>query len=121
MLWLVPSQTILTQTADALRDTRHAYRRALETACAGPVEVLTIEEALGLSRGVVEGSTVVIVATIQAFRAEDTTGRRVYAQNGSLAEHFLNLPANRSAELCPARMASPCHRWSTCCACAGPS
>ena len=101
VLWLVPSQTILTQTADALRDTRHAYRRSLETACAGPVEVLTIEEALGLSRGVVEGSTVVIVATIQAFRAEDTTGRRVYGQNGSLADHFLNLPASRIADLLP--------------------
>ena len=101
VLWLVPSQTILTQTADALRDPRHDYRRALETACAGPVEVLTIEEALGLSRGVVEGSTVVIVATIQAFRAEDTTGRRVYGQNGSLADHFLNLPTNRSADLLP--------------------
>ena len=101
VLWLVPSQTILTQTADALRDPRHAYRRALETACAGPVEVLTIEEALGLSRGVVEGSTVVIVATIQAFRAEETTGRRVYAQNGNLADHFLNLPTNRSADLLP--------------------
>lgn len=101
VLWLVPSQTILSQTADALRDPRHAYRRALETSCAGPVEVLTIEEALGLSRGVVEGSTVVIVATIQAFRAEDTTGRRVYGQNGSLADHFLNLPANRQADLLP--------------------
>lgn len=100
-LWLVPSQTILAQTADALRDPRHPYRRALETACAGPVEVLTIEEALSMSRGVVEGATVVIVATIQAFRAEDTTGRRVYAQNGSLAEHFLNLPANRAADMLP--------------------
>ncbi len=101
VLWLVPSQTILTQTADALRDTRHAYRRALETACVGPVEVLTIDEALGLSRGVVEGSTLVIVATIQAFRAEDTTGRRVYSQNGSLADHFLNLPPHRKAQLLP--------------------
>ena len=101
VLWLVPSQTILAQTADALRDARHPYRRALETACAGPVEVLTIEEALGLSRGTVEGSTVIIVATIQAFRAEDTTGRRVYSQNGSLADHFLNLPAGRIADLLP--------------------
>jgi len=100
-LWLVPSQTILAQTADALRDPRHPYRRALETACAGPVEVLTIEEALSLSRGAVLGGTVVIVATIQAFRAEDTTGRRVYAQNGGLADHFLNLPANRAADLLP--------------------
>lgn len=101
VLWLVPNQTILAQTADALRDPRHPYRRALETACAGPVEVLTIEEALSVSRGVVEGGTVVIVATIQAFRAEDTTGRRVYAQNGNLAEHFLNLPPSRVADMLP--------------------
>ena len=101
VLWLVPSQTILGQTADALRDPRHPYRRALETACAGPVEVLTIEEALSVSRGVVEGSTVVIVATIQAFRSEDTTGRRVYSQNGGLAEHFLNLPQARIPDMLP--------------------
>ena len=101
VLWLVPSQTILGQTADALRDPRHPYRRALETACAGPVEVLTIEEALAVSRGVVEGNTVVIVATIQAFRSEDTTGRRVYSQNGGLAEHFLNLPQSRIPDMLP--------------------
>lgn len=101
VLWLVPSQTILQQTADALRDPRHAYRRALETACTGPVEVLTIDEALGLQRGLVEGGTVIIVATIQAFRSEDTTGRRVYSQNSAVAEHFLNLPAGRVAELMP--------------------
>ena len=101
VLWLVPSQTILGQTADALRDPRHPYRRALETACTGPVEVLTIEEALAVPRGVVEGSTVVIVATIQAFRSEDTTGRRVYSQNGGLAEHFLNLPPSRVADMLP--------------------
>ncbi len=106
-LWLVPSQTILAQTADALRDPRHPYRRALETACAGPVEVLTIEEALSLSRGMVLGGTVVIVATIQAFRAEDTTGRRVYAQNGGLAEHFLNLPASRAADMLPGPDGNP--------------
>ncbi len=107
VLWLVPSQTILAQTADALRDPRHPYRRALETASAGPVEVLTIEEALGVSRGVVEGSTLVIVATIQAFRAEDTTGRRVYSQNGGLADHFLNLPAGRAAEMLPGADGKP--------------
>ena len=64
VLWLVPSNTILDQTADALRDPRHPYRRALELAC-GAVEVVTIEEALRLSRATVEGQTVVIVATIQ--------------------------------------------------------
>lgn len=106
VLWLVPSQTILTQTADALRDLRHPYRRALELAC-GAVEVVTIEEALRLSRATVDGQTVVIVSTIQAFRIEDTTGRKVYEQNGAFAEHLLNVPADRVADLLPGTDGKP--------------
>ena len=98
VLWLVPSNTILDQTAEALRDTRHPYRRALELGC-GTVEVVTVEEALQLSRARVDGATVVIVATIQAFRADDTTGRKVYGQNGVFSEHLLNLPADRVADM----------------------
>lgn len=105
-LWLVPSHTILDQTADALRDPRHPYRRALELAC-GAVEVVTIEEALRLSRATVEGQTVVIVATIQAFRAEDTTGRKVYEQNGAFGEHLLNLPPDRLTDLLPGADGKP--------------
>jgi type III restriction enzyme len=100
VLWLVPSNTILDQTADALRDSRHPYRRALELAC-GAIEVVTIEEALRLSRAAVDGQTVVIVSTIQAFRAEDTTGRKVYGQSGNFSEHLLNVPADRLADLFP--------------------
>lgn len=107
ILWLVPSNTILDQTADALRDPGHPYRRALEMACAGPVEVVTIEEALRLSRSTVESQTVVIVATIQAFRVEDTTGRKVYDQNGSFAEHLQNVPPDRLAELLPGADGKP--------------
>lgn len=106
VLWLVPSNTILDQTADALRDTRHHYRRALEMSC-GPVEVLTIEEALRLSRATVDGQTVVIVSTIQSFRVEDTTGRKVYDQNGSFAEHLLNLPVERLKDLLPGADGKP--------------
>ncbi len=106
VLWLVPSNTILDQTADALRDPRHPYRRALELAC-GAVEVVTIEEALRLSRATVDGQTVVIVATIQSFRVEDTTGRKVYDQNGSFAEHLLNVPAERLADLLPGADGKP--------------
>lgn len=99
VLWLVPSHTILDQTADALRDPSHPYRRALDVSCAGPVEVVTIDEALRLSRATLEGQTVVIVSTIQAFRAEDTTGRKVYEQNGSFADHLQNVPADRAGDL----------------------
>jgi type III restriction enzyme len=106
VLWLVPSNTILDQTADALRDPRHAYRRALDLAC-GAVEVVTIEEALRLPRATVDGQTVVIVATIQAFRVEDKTGRKVYDQNGAFAEHLLNVPADRLADLLPGADGKP--------------
>lgn len=106
VLWLVPSNTILDQTADALRDPRHPYRRALELSC-GVVEVVTIEEALHLSRATVDGQTVVIVATIQSFRVEDTTGRKVYDQSGAFAEHLLNAPADRLAELLPGADGKP--------------
>lgn len=98
VLWLVPSNTILDQTAEALRDARHPYRRALELECRA-IEVLTIEEALRLSRATVEGQTTIIVATIQAFRVEDTTGRKVYDQNGAFAEHMLNVPSDRVSDL----------------------
>lgn len=100
VLWLVPSNTILNQTADALRDPRHPYRHALEQAC-GPIEVQTIEEALRLSRATVDGHTVVIVATIQAFRVEDTTGRKVYESSGDLPGHFDNIPTQRLEGLFP--------------------
>ena len=106
VLWLVPSNTILEQTADALRDPRHPYRRALELAC-GAVEVVTIEEALRLSRAAVDGQTVVIVSTIQAFRVEDTTGRKVYEQNGAFSEHLLNLPLDRVNDLLPGADGKP--------------
>ncbi len=61
---------------------------------------MTIGEALHLSRATVEGQTVVIVATMQSFRVEDTTGRKVY-DRGGFSEHFLNVPANRLDDLFP--------------------
>jgi type III restriction enzyme len=106
VLWLVPSNTILDQTVDALRDPRHPYRRALELAC-GAVEVMNVEEALRLSRATADGQTVVIVGTIQSFRVEDTTGRKVYDQNGAFAEHLLNAPADRLADLLPGADGKP--------------
>ncbi|MBM3859492.1 MAG: restriction endonuclease subunit R [Verrucomicrobia bacterium] len=99
VLWLVPSNTILDQTAKALSDNRHAYRRALEIGVGGPVEVLTIDEALRMSRATADGQTVVIVATIQSFRVEDTAGRKVYEDNGHLQAHFDGWPDAVLADL----------------------
>ena len=106
-LWFVPNITILNQTVEALRDKRHFYRRALDASCGGPVEVMRIDEALNLSRATADGATVVIVSTIQAFRVEDPTGRKVYDQNSVFAEHLLNVPADRVADLLPGADGKP--------------
>ena len=45
-------------------------------------------DALYVQRSVLDAQTVVIVATMQAFRVEDTEGRKVYEDSGSLMGHF---------------------------------
>ena len=86
VLWLVPSKAIREQTLKQLRDLRSPLHAAL--AEAGPVTVMDLAEARALTRATVESSTVVIVATVQAFRREDTEGLKVYESNGALMAHF---------------------------------
>ena len=100
VLWLVPSNTILEQTIERLSDPSDPYRRALDVSVGGPVEVLGIEGALRLSRPTADGQTVVIVATIQSFRVEDTTGRKVYDPgNSNLVDHFADITPQQAASL----------------------
>ena len=90
VLWLVPSNAIREQTLDALRKRSHPYRVALESQL-GDVTVCDTTEALYLQRPVLDGSTVIIVATLQSFRIEDETGRKVYESSGALQHHFSGL------------------------------
>lgn len=92
VLWLVPSNAIRGQTLKALRDRNHPYRQALD-ATLNNVEVLDLAEALYVRQGVIASSTVVVVATLQAFRVEDKEGRKVYESSGALHHHFQNLPS----------------------------
>lgn len=92
VLWLVPSNAILEQTINALKERSHPYRRAVEQAVGGGLSVLTVAEALRVNRPTLDGGATVIVATIQAFRVEETEGRKVYDTSGYLMDHFENLP-----------------------------
>lgn len=92
VLWLVPSNAIRDQTLRALKNDQHPYRRALEEHL-GPVTVMTTAEALYLSRPTADTESVVIVATLQSFRVEDTEGRKVYESSGALMSHFEGWPA----------------------------
>jgi type III restriction enzyme len=94
VVWLVPSTAIGEQTLLALRDPKHACHRALVDGLGGhpgvgPVQVLDIDEALALPVATVRSGAVVVVATIQSFKASDKEQRQVYRQNGQLMDHGL--------------------------------
>lgn len=91
VLWLVPSQTIREQTLASLQDRAHPNRRALADRFGENVRVMTVADALYAKRADYDGGAVVIVATIQAFRVEETEGRKVYEANGELMDHFTGL------------------------------
>ncbi|MDE2362026.1 MAG: DEAD/DEAH box helicase family protein [Hyphomicrobiales bacterium] len=91
VLWLVPSQTIREQTLASLQDRANPNRRALADRFGENVRVMTVADALYAKRADYDGGAVVIVATIQAFRVEETEGRKVYEANGELMDHFSGL------------------------------
>lgn len=92
VLWLVPSQTIRDQTLASLSDRAHPNRRALADRFGENVRVMSVTDALYAKRADYDGGAVIIVATIQAFRVEETEGRKVYDSNGELMDHFAGLP-----------------------------
>ncbi len=92
VLWLVPSNAILEQTLKALRNPAHPYRQSLDSILHNVV-IKNVEEALQLPVSDVDGHTCIIVATLQAFRRDNTDGLRVYKDlNGALAPFFENIP-----------------------------
>lgn len=91
VLWLVPSGAILSQTLTALQDRAHPYRQAL-AARLGAVTVVDVTGALQLAEADLDGSTVVIVATLQSFRRDDTAGLRVFAENADFLRAVERIP-----------------------------
>ena len=98
VLWLTPSNAIRDQTLNALKNPNHPYRDAFESA-RHRIEVRTISEALYLSPHILNTKTTIIVSTMQAFRVEDTDGRKVYDPSGALMGHFTHLSDETLSEV----------------------
>ncbi|MDR3234795.1 MAG: DEAD/DEAH box helicase family protein [Planctomycetaceae bacterium] len=93
VLWIAPSTTIVNQTLNALKNPQHPYRQALQDGLNGiDIQVMTMDDALSAGRSRYSGSAVIIVATLQSYRIDIAEGRKVYEQNGSLMNHFSDLP-----------------------------
>ncbi len=98
-LWLVPSDTIRSQTLAALATPGHPFHAALAQACGDDVRVCDLEEVATLSPQDFDTRAVVVVATMQSFRVEDTDQRNVYAFSEALEPHFRSVPPAALAAL----------------------
>lgn len=98
-VWLVPSDTIRAQTLTALHTPGHPFRAALEEAYGQRLQVCDLERLGTLAPADWGRHAVIVVATIQSFRVEQTDSRNVYAFSEAFERHFKSLPAQRLAAL----------------------
>lgn len=93
VLWLVPTNTIRTQTYDTLSKAGHPYREALESHFpADRLEILDIADCEKLRPEDFGSKTIIVVATLQTLRVGNTASRDVYAHKESFEPHFAQLP-----------------------------
>ena len=88
VLWLVPSTTIRKQTAEALQNPRHPYRKALSEHFGEPVRVFDMSDFLRLRPHDIGRHLCVFVGTIQNLRVSNTDGRKVYDHQEDLEPFF---------------------------------
>ncbi|MHB1291323.1 MAG: DEAD/DEAH box helicase [Sulfuricella sp.] len=98
-VWLVPSDAIRSQTLNALQTPGHPYRTALEDAYGQRLQVCDLDRLSTLAPTDWGRHTIVVVATIQSFRVEQTDTRNVYAFSEAFERHFKSLSASMLARL----------------------
>ncbi len=94
-LWLVPSNTIRTQTLETLKTPGHANYEALRAAFDGNFIVLDIADFTQLRAHDLASKAVILVGTVQTIKTEEanTDSRKVYAHNEYLESLFSKVPA----------------------------
>ena len=87
-LWLVPSDTIRSQTLKSLQTAGHPYRDALEAQYGAGVRVCVLDDLAAIAPDDWGRKAIVVVATIQSFRIDDTGQRNVYSFSENFERHF---------------------------------
>jgi len=93
VLWLVPTEPILTQTLKNLKNPSHPYRQKLNSDFSSRVEVFSKEEALrgqNFNISSVDEQLNIFVMSFDSFRTSIKEGRKVYQENSSLVEFTKN-------------------------------
>lgn len=94
VLWMVPTNTIRVQTAEALKKPSHPYRAALDEAFDGRVSVFDVSEIAQIRPQDLTERVTIIVTTIQSLRTSITDGRKAYAHSENFEPHFAHVPPN---------------------------
>lgn len=83
----MPTEAIRSQTLRVLKDRESAINQSIRREL-GEFTVLEVNEALYMQPATLETGHVIIVATMQSFKREDTSGLTAYKENGNLMPHF---------------------------------
>lgn len=98
VVWLVPWETILTQTYDNLKNPRHFYRERLNRDFASRVEIYNKQQALNganFNPSTVNEQLSIIVMSFDSLRARKKEERKVYEENSNLVP-FIETYEDRS-------------------------
>jgi type III restriction enzyme len=94
VLWLVPTNTIRTQTLETLKKPTNPNHETLRAAFDGRFRVFDIADFVQITPADLQTHACVIVGTMQTLRVSNTDGRKVYAHNENLEPHFSTVPQN---------------------------
>ena len=95
VLWLVPTNMIRKQTAEALKNPSHPYRETLNDAFGqDKVAVFDIEDVNNIRPKDLSDKACIVLATMQTLRVSDANKevRKVYGHNENFEPHFKALP-----------------------------
>lgn len=87
VVWLVPSNAILEQTAKNLKNPHHPYREKIDSHFNGRVSIYEKEELLqgaGFNPSTVREQLSILVLSYDSIRSNKKDGRKIYQSNGNL-------------------------------------
>lgn len=97
LIWLVPSEAILSQTLETLSSPSHPYRQKIEADFNGRVQIYSKQQVLDgqqFDPTTVNEQLSIVVMSFDSFRSERKEGRKVYQENGNLQpfSKFISTP-----------------------------
>lgn len=88
-LWVVPSDQIYKDTLKALRDRKHFYRQALESAVGGRIEIWEKHEVFRLTPAQLRSNLNVLVLKLASTNREDREQLKFFRDSGgNIVQHF---------------------------------